>query len=362
MAGPVHAGSGLLMSPVKIGIVGCGRIARTVHVPIVSRMPRVELAALADPDAQRLEEAMRKAPHARPFRDYRELLALADLDAVVICLPNAKHAEAAVMALQRGKHVYLEKPIAMSLKEGREILDAWRSSGLVGMIGYHLRFNKLYLAARREIQSGGLGDLVGVRSVFSTSARDRPAWQQRRATGGGALLDLACHHIDLVRFLFGREIQQVYADVHSHLTEGDSVGLAMRLSGGLLVQSFFSMASVEEDRFEIFGRSGKLRVDRYLSLHAEISGPSAGFGRLNRLVRAVKSLAHAPYLLEKLRFPAHEPSYAKALAHFADAVGRGAQASPDFDDGYLSLAVVEAAEESARTGRAISLSATSDAG
>jgi myo-inositol 2-dehydrogenase / D-chiro-inositol 1-dehydrogenase len=253
------------MRPLKIGVMGCGGIARAVHLPLLSRLPQVEVVALAEADPERRAAAAKWARGASLFAGYPELLRESAAEAVLICLPNALHAEAAIASFEHGRHVYLEKPLATGLADARSVLSAWKTAGVTGMIGFNYRFNPLYQEARRQIASGRLGKLVGVRSVFATSAANLPAWKRSRAGGGGVLLDLASHHLDLVRFFFDQEICAVSADLRSLRSEGDSAVLQLRLSDGLLVQSLFSFRAVEEDRFEVYGETGKLTVDRYLS-------------------------------------------------------------------------------------------------
>ena len=345
------------MPALKVGLIGCGRIAQLAHLNILTRLPDVELIALAELDLQRREEACHRAPAAVALADYTELLAMPEVDAVVICLPNALHAETAVAALQRGKHVYLEKPLAPGLNEARSVLTAWRNAGVVGMIGFNYRFNALYQTARQYVQSGTLGELVSVRSVFSSAARTLPTWKRQRQNGGGVLLDLALHHVDLVRFLFGQEVRDVFAGLRSQHSEDDSATLQLRLADGLVVQSFFSLNAVEEDRFEIYGTAGKLTIDRYFSFNVEVTNPMRDdFARFRRLGRRLQSALQSPYLWDKLLAPGREPSYQAALAQFVTAARANRPVSPDFWDGYRSLAVIAAAEESARTGKVVALS------
>jgi myo-inositol 2-dehydrogenase / D-chiro-inositol 1-dehydrogenase len=139
------------MRVLKVGLVGCGRVAQLVHLNILTRLPGAELVALAECDPDRLKQASRRAPGAVTFADYQELLDFPAVDAVVICLPNALHAEATIAALQHGKHVYLEKPLATNPTDGRRVLEVWRRAGLVGMIGFNYRLNPLYQAARQYI-------------------------------------------------------------------------------------------------------------------------------------------------------------------------------------------------------------------
>ncbi len=275
-----------------------------------------------------------------------------DLEAAVICLPNALHAGAAVAALRHGKHVYLEKPLATNLNEAQSVLQAWRNTSLVGMIGFNLRFNALYQDARMYIQETKIGELVATRSVLSTSA-GLPKWKRTRRSGGGALLDLASHHIDLVRFLFGQEVREVSVELRSQASEEDSAMLRLRLANGLPVQSFFSLNSVDEDRFEIYGQAGKLAVDRYQSLNVEIIDSAADFSRLKWLKRGLKMLVRGSYVREKIGSPSREPSYRLALAHFVAACRGNRPGRPNFWDGYHALLVVEAAAESAGTDRTV---------
>jgi myo-inositol 2-dehydrogenase/D-chiro-inositol 1-dehydrogenase len=198
--------------------------------------------------------------------------------------------------------------------------------------------------------------------VFSTSIRPLRDWQQTRAGGGGALLDLASHHIDLLRFLFGQEVREVSATWRTQRTEGDSAMLQLRLADGMLIQSFFSLCAVEEDRMEVYGQEGKLTVDRSLSLDIEISGPTQKYARIRKLGQTLRALGRVRHLADKVRAPGHEPSYWTALARFATAVRLGRSVAPDFADGYRCLAIVEAAETSARTGCAVSPAALIEAG
>ncbi|HUP01164.1 MAG TPA: Gfo/Idh/MocA family oxidoreductase [Gemmatimonadota bacterium] len=342
------------MATLDIGLIGCGRVAQSVHLPVLTKLPGVRLVALADPDPQRLEEAHHRAPGAVAVADYQALLEMAAVKAVVICAPNDLHGRTAVDALDRGKHVYLEKPLATTLDEAERVLAALERAGVVGMIGFNYRYNRLYQALKRCLWSADLGEWVGARTVLAAPESALPAWKQFRGSGGGALLDMASHHFDLIRFLFEEEICEVSARLRSRRSEGDTAVVDVRLDGGLMVQSFFSINTVDEDRFEVYTERAKVSVDRYRSLGVEVAtaapGPIAGLRGFGPLLR---SLGGSLYLLEKYRAPAHEPSFRTALAEFVKVVREERLGKPDFQDGYVSLAVVLAAEESARDGRVV---------
>src|SRR4030042_5317136 len=122
----------LLMSALKVGLMGCGRIAQSVHLPVLTHLPEVELVALAEVDPERLEKARHLVPKAVVCDHYETLLKMKEVEAVIICLPNDLHTEAAIASLQQGKHVYLEKPLATNLDEARRVLEVWQNTHLVG--------------------------------------------------------------------------------------------------------------------------------------------------------------------------------------------------------------------------------------
>ncbi len=340
------------MAAIKVGLIGCGRIAQLVHLKVLARLPGAELVAFAESDPERRQEVRRHAPKATAFDSYQELLKMTDIKAVVICLPPALHAEAAIAAFEAGKHVYLEKPIATNLIDARAVVETCRSSDLVGIMGYNYRFHTLYQAAKQYIQSGQLGDLVGVRTVFSSAARELPDWKQVRRNGGGVLLDLASHHVDLISFLFDEDIVEVSAGLRSQHSECDTAVLQMRLANDLPIQSFFSISAIDEDRFEIYGQAGKLMLDRYNSTKIEITAPAFEYGRLKRARHEIRMLASG---FQRIVRQPGEPSYQAALSAFVTAVHKGNAISPNLEDGYRCLSVIEAAEESAGTGRVVSL-------
>src|SRR5690349_12094159 len=142
------------MPALKIGLLGCGDIVRLVHLNILTHLPEVALTALAEADPRRREEVSRRVPSAAMYASYEELLIKADVDAVVICLPSALHAEATIAALERKRHVYVEKPLATMLRDGRRVLEAWQRAQVVGMVGFNYRFNTLYGAMKEHIQAG----------------------------------------------------------------------------------------------------------------------------------------------------------------------------------------------------------------
>ena len=343
----------------KIGVIGCGRIAQLAHLGLLNRLAGVTVAAIAEPDTAQCARAARVVPGAEVFADHQSLFERSSLDAVVLTLPPALHAAAAVDAFRRGLHVYVEKPLATSMADARAVVDAWKASGRIGMIGFNYRLHPVYQQARAHLRAARIGELVGARTVFASSARALPEWKRRRSSGGGALLDLASHHVDLAAFLFKQPVADVSAVVRSLETEGDTAAVTLRLAGGLPVQILCSIDSVAEDRFEILGTKGTLRIDRYAGT-IEVGSGTHHTGRLGQLPREVRAIGSA---MGRLLRPPGEPSFAAALEAFVAAVRRGALGPDDgsVEDGCRSLAVIEAAERSAESGSVVHVAAPDSA-
>jgi len=335
----------------KIAVIGCGRIAQQVHLRNLQRMAGAEAVALADPDPRQLEAARRLAPRAALYEDYGRLLAESPAEAVLVSAPAELHAEIAVRAFERVKHVYLEKPLAVNMEEGRRVVEAWRRAGTLGMIGFNFRFNRLARRLRAALEAG---PLTVVRSVFASAAPVQGNGRSGSAQSAGVLLDLASHHIDLARFLFRQEVSEVFARIWSERAEADCATLELTLTGGLRMQSFFSHCASDEDVFEVSGQSGKLVWDRYFAEDLLRTSPLQRTARLQRLAASFRSLVPSRYFVQKLAAPWNEPSFREALEHFTAAVHGRCSLEVDLLDGLRSLAVAEAARESAATGRTVS--------
>lgn len=338
----------------RIGILGCGRIARIYHLQILSRHGDAEVGAVAESDEGLLREAQRTAPVARACADWRTVLEDGTIDAVVVCLPTGLHSGAAVAAFEAGKHVYLEKPIATTLEAAADVVAAWRTSGRIGMIGFNQRFHPLVIRAREAIREGRIGRIVGARMTSGASPRDLPAWKRQRASGGGALLDFCSHHADLARFLFDDEVRDVTASIRSLRSEDDNAWTTMTMKGGVRVESRSSFTSVQENRFEVTGETGGLSVDR-IEGRMRFHPPDIAWSRPARIRRGIVRLAEVPGNIRSVFTPPHDPSYGLALSAFIHAVRERSHVTPDPRDGEGSLRVVLAAEASARDGRRVTV-------
>lgn len=334
------------MTPPRIGIIGCGRIAQAVHVPMLQSIASAKLVAIAEADPVNRAAAGRLAPGCRLFEDFQELIKSGGVDAVVICLPPHLHASCAIAAFKAKLHVYVEKPLAPSVHEAAAVVSAWQAAGTTGMMGFNFRFHPQVQAVRAQLRRHAIGNLLAVRGSFTILPHEIPDWKQHRSSGGGVLLDLASHHIDLVHYLLNEPVTQAFATTRSLVAEGDNATVQLTMASGVSAQLLVSLGSVDENRIELFGSEGKLVVDRAeliapQHVHATLQG-----ARATRVRRAIQAL-HPRRLL---RSPGFEPSFALALRTFAKAASGGPFSGPDLNDGVANLAVIEAAERAAVSG------------
>jgi predicted dehydrogenase len=328
----------------KIALLGCGRAARYLHLPVLMKLPQVELLAVAEAESERRAEVQASCPAANVFESYEELLSESELDAVVISLPNSLHVPAAAAAFARGLHVYLEKPLATSLAEARSLIPAWQSSGRGGMIGHNYRFGPMQQQARSTIAAGRIGEIIALQTVFSSAGEDLPRWKRQRETGGGALLDLASHHFDLACWLVDSSPVAISCSLRSLNSEEDTVMVQLEFKNGVIAQVMASLCAGENDRFEVYGTKGRLVVDRYRSDRVEMHPKSLDRVRMLRFAHAAKALASPSYWKPKLMEAGPEVSVWRALSEFADSSLENRRPKPDLLDGLRSLALVEAAE------------------
>lgn len=333
----------------KVAIIGCGAVARYCHAPALQRIKGVTIAAVADPD-QTSRERLGRATGAALHESAASVLARDDIDAAIICVPPGMHADVAVEVAKSGRAFYLEKPVATSADDARRVVAEAARSGVPAAVGFNRRAHPLYERARALVAGGALGQVHSVHTVFSEPAPvdGLPEWKRARATGGGALLDLASHHFDLLRWLLGREIESVTAHLESVITEGDSASVTAALSDGATAQCFFSLRSALADTVEIIGDLATLRIDRHEARLSSMLPRRFGYGARERRVGG--GLRDAGWRLRRVVHPAEDPSYYRALDAFVSQVRGERAALASLDDGVRSLEAVLAAEKSASTG------------
>ena len=188
------------MDKVRIGIIGCGGIANQKHMPALKKLPDVEMVAFCDIVEERAQAAAEKfgVEGAKVFTDYKELLKL-DLDVVHVLTPNKQHSFITVDALESGKHVMCEKPMAINSAEAKKMLDAAKRTGKKLTIGYQNRFRPECRYLKQCCEAGDLGEIYYARAQ-AIRRRAVPTWGvflDAENQGGGPLIDIGTHALDL---------------------------------------------------------------------------------------------------------------------------------------------------------------------
>ena len=193
------------MAKLKIGIVGCGNIAMTKHLPNLSKFPdRCEIVAFCDVIPERAEQAKDQygAPNAKVFTDYKALI-LEDLDAVHVCTPNRSHSEITIAALEAGKNVMCEKPMAINSKEAKAMVEAAERTSKLLTIGYQNRYRVDTLTLKDMAVNGELGDIY-MAKAHALRRRGIPTWgvfTNKFEQGGGPLIDIGTHSLDITLWI-----------------------------------------------------------------------------------------------------------------------------------------------------------------
>jgi predicted dehydrogenase len=343
---------------VRLGFIGCGRATGELHLPALRRVPEIDVGALADVDERRLQSTGDRFGVAARYTDYEKMLDDPRIDAVAVCVPPQLHAELALAVLAAGKHLFVEKPLALSLTDCDRVIQQASLSPFKSQVGLNFRQHALVGEARRAIAQGELGDVELLRSRFTAATRHRfdlPAWRNRRESGGGVLTEIATHHFDLWRFLLGAEVQEIFAKSRSDGTEDLSAAVTGRMSNGALVSAVFSERTYGSNELEIFGLAASLRVDLYCFdgfervSTLEHAGDSAL--RLRRLRRTLSTLPRG--LLMKRSGGEFLMMYQRQWRRFAGAILRGEPIAATLEDGRAAVAVAMAAVESAAIGRPV---------
>ncbi len=211
----------------RVALIGLGAMGRN-HLRVLSDLEGVELAAVCDQDANLLEAAERK--YSVPaYRSWDEMLDKAPLDAAVIAVPTRFHCQAGLAALEHGLHVLIEKPIASTLDEGRQLLDAAQRAKKLLAVGHIERFNPAIRELGRRLEAGEIG------RIYQLQARRQGPFPAR-IRDVGVVIDLATHDLDVMHHLAGSDVQRLYAETEQriHTDHEDILNALLKFESGVL--------------------------------------------------------------------------------------------------------------------------------
>ena len=337
--------------PLRIGVVGAGLIARRAHLPAYAADPLADLSGVCSGHRANAEAAAREFGVRRVYGSWEEMVADPGIEAIDICAINSLHAPVAIAALHAGKHVLVEKPMALTLAEADAMLTAAHRAERVLMVAHNLRYEPVFETAKRLLNEGVIGAVRAIRGTFMHAGPDESwgatsawFWQEEEA-GGGALIDLGVHTIDLIRWLMAgdpvTEVEAMTARLEKPTFADDNAIVLLRFGSGVLgsVQASWTARPVPEVNLVVHGGRGRLWIERGTSrpivLHVAKEG--GGFERLTPELPAAGALGNP-------------------FSHFVRVVREGVAPRSSGQDGRNTLAVTLAAYEAARTRRATIIS------
>ncbi len=322
----------------RVGLVGAGFMGG-VHLNAYAGIPEVEVVGVAD---ARIEAAVAGAEllGARPYASFEELVAAEDVEVVDVCLPTAFHRDLALRAADEGKHVILEKPIARTIEDAQEILEAFSGDGPRLFVGHVVRFFPEYVGIKEKIDAGDLGTIGVVRtsrrSPFLLGWND---WYADWRVSGGVLLDLVIHDFDFLRWALG-EVERVYARgmLGREYNRLDYTLVTLRFESGAIahVEGHWGYPGPFNYSIEVAGSSALLTVDSTEAAPLELIGEASAQDEVPDLASG-------------------KSPYEKELEHFVHCIATGEESLVRPQDACEALRISLAATESVLTGEPVTL-------
>ena len=328
---------------VRVALFGCGRIGR-VHADSIAAHPRAELAWVCDP----IEVAAREVAAlygSAATTDVDAVLADPRVDAVVVASPTPTHVDLLTGAVRAGKAVLCEKPIDLDLAAVDQCWDAIAAAEPTVMVGFNRRFDPTFLSIRDQVRDGQIGRLE---QLIITSRDPAPSPAEYIATSGGLFRDMTIHDFDMARFFLGEVVEvqamgaNLIADYIADAGDIDNAVVVMRGADGALchITNSRRCSFGYDQRIEAFGEKAMLSAANQLPTSVRISD-------------ATRTEAAAPYF--NFFLDRYTPAYRAEFDHFVTAIEKGIEPEPGFRDGREALVLAEAANESLRTGRVVTV-------
>ena len=373
-----------MSKPLKVGILGAGGITNS-HLPAYLEHPdRVQLTAVCDLIEERAQALAEKAGVETVYTDLDRMLREGDIDAVDNCTFHPAHAPLTIACAQAGKHVIVEKPMATNLQECRDMVAAADKAGVTLMIAQDLRYSPEAFAVKRFIDEGRLGDIFAVRTNLLSPRvppRIERARQDRyadRRQGGGTLMSVQVHHIDLLRFYVGnvKRLTAICRSVSPRMVNDaeDLVAAILEFENGALGHLFAGPGETPEDASD--GRPVTASTRSYMlygtegTIHStpETLPEHHHFGRIMFAPTEKRPIDRSiPADAERWIHPAFEPidtsgvdlptvrPFVNEILHFEECIRTGREPISSGRDNIETMKIIYGIWESSRTGKAVEL-------
>jgi predicted dehydrogenase len=275
---------------IKMGLVGVGKMGIS-HLAILGAHPQVDVVAICD-SATYITSVLRKHSGVTTYKDFGKMLNECKLDGLFIATPTSSHFDLAKTALEKGLHLFVEKPLCLNAEQSEQLAKLAVEKHCVNQVGYHNRFIGTFREMRRLVQAGAIGDVYHVDGRAFGQVVIRPksgsTWRSKKTEGGGCLHDYACHVLDLMNFVAGPPDDVVSAQLQSIFSTDieDAVFASFRYPTGATgyLETNWSDESYRKmsTTITVYGTKGKLIADRqelrvYLRSGAEYEQYPAGW-------------------------------------------------------------------------------------
>jgi myo-inositol 2-dehydrogenase/D-chiro-inositol 1-dehydrogenase len=330
--------------PLRLGIIGCGKVVEKYHLPALKRSTTWTLAAACDPSPERRRWVQNAMPGLLIFERHGDMVNEVPLDAVIVATPPATHFALGVQALEAGLHVLVEKPMALNVEEAHRMVEAARSARKLLLVGFNRRFHLVYTRLQAQLRGANVSSMSS-RFIFDTRAWG--AHLGNDSAGGGVLDDVVCHQVDLLGWLLGRQAARVRAVTGAK--EGEEAGAIeyeLDFCGGLVARCTAGHGTTyhEEVRIDTEGKT-------LIAGPGRPRGGEAGGGILGLWGASESAIGKVARKVSGRPSVAVE-SFIGQLGAFAWGVQAGAPhgQSADASSGLYSVRVVAAARDSLLSG------------
>jgi len=332
------------MKKIKVAVAGLGRIGK-IHLKNLCRnFSEIEVVAVMDviDESRAITEAFDVPVFVKTFE---ELLAVPELDAVVICSPTDTHADYVVKAAKAGKQIFCEKPLDLSLERVQEVLQIVEETGVKLMLGFNRRFDPEFKKIRQLVENEAIGDP----QIIKITSRDPgPPPVSYIKVSGGMFLDMTIHDFDMARYISGKQVKEVYAK--AAVKVDPEIGQAGDVDTAIITLTFEddSMAVIDNCRKAVYGYDQRLEVFGSKGMaQAENNFPNN-----HKLYTEAGISGDLPlhFFLER-----YDASYNQEIREFVDALVSDGEMPVDGEDGLLSIAIGLAAKRSVEEERPVKM-------
>ena len=332
---------------IKVGIIGAGRIGKVHITSISTRVKDAVIKTVADPFLSDETAAWAKSMGVEhTTKDYREIINDPEIQAVLICSSTDTHAPISVEAIKAGKHVFCEKPISHDVAAIQQVIDALKGTGLKYMVGFNRRFDHNFEAVQKAVAAGK----IGKPEIIKITSRDpEPPSAEYVKVSGGMFLDMTIHDFDMVRYLSGAEVEEVYVQAANLVDPAigeagdvDTAVITMKMSNGAIavIDNSRRAAYGYDQRAEVFGSDGMVAVTNDSESTAVISNKDGVTGE--------KPLF---FFLQR-----YMDAYGKEVTEFIKAIVNNTDTPLGVEDGLKPVLIGLAAGKSLKEGRPVKIS------